>query len=99
VLQSGDDEDMTEIVKERDTTEPNVHQCTVIIILTHHAMVQVQPSTNVFDNLLALTLLQGTAAVDELRLYLNTEVENVVDMLQWWYEKRKTYPSGKPEVA
>ena len=27
-----------------------------------------------------------------LRLYLSTEVENVMDVLQWWYEKCKTYP-------
>jgi hypothetical protein len=30
--------------------------------------------------------------VDEMNLYLNTEPENVADPIQWWYEKRKTYP-------
>ena len=53
---------------------------------------QTQNSTNIFDNLPALTPTQGKAIIDELRLYLSTEVENVTDALQWWYEKRKTYP-------
>ena len=53
---------------------------------------QTQNSTNIFDNLPALTPTQGKAVIDEMRLYLSTEVENVTDALQWWYEKHKTYP-------
>lgn len=30
--------------------------------------------------------------VDELTLYFTTNRENVVDPIQWWYEKQKTYP-------
>ena len=53
---------------------------------------QTQNSTNIFDNLPALAPTQGKAIIDELRLYLSTEVKNVMDVLQWWYEKHKMYP-------
>jgi len=45
-----------------------------------------------FDDLTFLAPIHGTALSDELTLYLNTEPENVKDAVQWWYEKRKTYP-------
>jgi hypothetical protein len=39
-----------------------------------------------------LAPIRSAALIDELSLYLNTDVENIQDVLQWWYEKRKTYP-------
>jgi len=53
---------------------------------------QTQVSQNIFNNLPALAPPQRMAAGDQLRLYLSTEVENVSNVLQWWYEKQKMYP-------
>jgi len=53
----------------------------------------IQPSKNIFDNLPTLAPLKwSTSFIDELCLYLSTEPENVVNAIQWWYEKCKTYP-------
>ena len=30
--------------------------------------------------------------MDELRLFLSIEPENVTNAVQWWYENRATYP-------
>jgi hypothetical protein len=30
--------------------------------------------------------------VNELDAYLNTDIENVVDVIAWWHGHRKTYP-------
>jgi hypothetical protein len=49
-------------------------------------------SKNFFDNLPSLAPIQTIATVDELALYLTTDLVNVADPIQWWYEKRKTYP-------
>jgi len=43
---------------------------------------QTQVSQNIFNNLPALAPPQQTAAVDKLRLYLSTEIENVSDAPQ-----------------
>ena len=47
---------------------------------------------NIFDNLPSLAPLRTTAVIDELALYLGTELENITDPVQWWHEKKATYP-------
>jgi hypothetical protein len=50
------------------------------------------PTGNIFDNLPGLTHLKSTAPVDEITLYLSSELVNVTDAIKWWREKQGTYP-------
>jgi len=48
--------------------------------------------TNIFDHLPALTAPKPADFRSELDCYLNTDVGDVTDMIQWWYEHRDSYP-------
>jgi hAT family C-terminal dimerisation region len=47
---------------------------------------------NIFDNIPSLAPLRSAEVVDELTLYLTSEIVNVGDPIPWWREKQKTYP-------
>ena len=48
---------------------------------------------NIFDSLPSLAPLgRSTGVMDELRLFLNMEPENVANAVQWWDENRADYP-------
>jgi hAT family C-terminal dimerisation region len=51
-----------------------------------------QNSSNIFDNLPALTAPLTAELSDELDRYLGTNPEHTDDALAWWAEHRKTYP-------
>lgn len=58
-----------------------------------HALCNAQITENIFDSLPSLAPLgRSTAVMDELRLFLSIEPENVTNAVQWWYENRATYP-------
>jgi hypothetical protein len=62
-------------------------------VFRFHALCNAQITENIFDSLPSLApLRRSTAAMDELRLFLNMEPENVTNAVQWWYENRTTYP-------
>jgi hypothetical protein len=50
-------------------------------------------SSNIFDNLPALSAPRTRELCDELDRYLSTDPEHVVDVLMWWTERRSMYPS------
>ena len=45
-----------------------------------------------FDDLPALSALLSSELRDELDRYLNTDPEQVSDVIRWWYEHRGAYP-------
>lgn len=45
---------------------------------------------NVFDELPALAAPKPSDLHDELKCYLNSNPEHVVDVLQWWFERQHT---------
>ncbi|KAG5634503.1 hypothetical protein H0H81_001717 [Sphagnurus paluster] len=49
-------------------------------------------SKNMFEDLFDTLSTSSVPVVDELQLYLSTEVENIIDPIKWWYKKCKTYP-------
>jgi len=51
-----------------------------------------QESTNIFDSLEALAPPKTSELGSELDRYLSSDVEHVTEPLQWWYERRETYP-------
>jgi hAT family C-terminal dimerisation region len=51
-----------------------------------------QDSSNIFDALPALAAPKQTELRDELERYLSTDPEYVGDVLQWWYERKATFP-------
>lgn len=46
---------------------------------------------NIFEKL-ARAPLEKDAIKDELKRYLSDKREQVVDAVEWWYARRKTYP-------
>jgi len=48
--------------------------------------------TNIFDDLPALSAPKHNELSDELSRYLSTDPEQVLDVLLWWHEHKKTYP-------
>jgi hypothetical protein len=49
-------------------------------------------SSNIFDNLPALSAPRIRELRDELDRYLSTDPEHVVDVLVWWTERKSMYP-------
>ena len=49
-------------------------------------------STNIFDNLPALSAPQPTELQDELERYLSIDPEDVSEPLLWWFERKHIYP-------
>ena len=49
-------------------------------------------STNIFDDLPALSAPKTSELRDELDRYLSTDPEQVTNICKWWYEKRVMYP-------
>jgi hypothetical protein len=45
-----------------------------------------------FDNLPALSTPASLELCDEINRYLSSDLEQVTDIFQWWYERRGTYP-------
>jgi len=63
------------------------------IKLSHSACIlQQETSSNIFDNIPALTKPIVSRLWDELTAYLNSDPEYVDNVLSWWYKKRLTYP-------
>ena len=52
-----------------------------------------QPPTNIFDTLPALSAPSGNELRGELNRYLGADPEMVDDVLSWWDEQCETYPS------
>jgi hypothetical protein len=52
----------------------------------------VSTSRNVFDTLPALAAPQHSDLQDELKHFLGTDPEHVVDVLSWWFEQCHIYP-------
>src|ERR1700680_1016935 len=48
-------------------------------------------SSNIFDNLPALSAPRLKELRDELDRYLSTDPEHVADVLMWWTEKKSMY--------
>ena len=49
-------------------------------------------SKNMFDQLLALSAPKPSDLHDELKRYLSSDPEHVVDVLSWWFERWHMYP-------
>ena len=49
-------------------------------------------SGNIFDNLPTLTAPLRTELSDDLKRYLAADPEHTDDVVQWWIERRNTYP-------
>jgi hypothetical protein len=49
-------------------------------------------SSNIFDNLPALSAPRTRELRDELDGYLSIDPEHIVDVLMWWTEKKSMYP-------
>jgi len=49
-------------------------------------------SSNIFDNLPALSAPRIKELRDDLDRYLGTDPEHVADVLMWWTERKSTYP-------
>jgi hypothetical protein len=49
-------------------------------------------SSNIFDNLPALSMPRLKELHDELDRYLSTDPKHVADVLMWWTEKKSMYP-------
>jgi hAT family C-terminal dimerisation region len=49
-------------------------------------------TTNIFDDLLALSAPRIRELRDELDRYLGTDPEHVIDVLMWWTERKSMYP-------
>jgi predicted oxidoreductase len=49
-------------------------------------------SSNIFDNLPALSAPRIKELCDDLDRYLGTDPEHVVDVLMWWTERKSMYP-------
>jgi hypothetical protein len=49
-------------------------------------------SSNIFDNLPALSAPKTQELRDDLDRYLGTEPEHVADVLTWWTERKSMYP-------
>jgi hAT family C-terminal dimerisation region len=49
-------------------------------------------SSNIFDDLPALSALAFSELRDELDRYLASYPEQVTNVCQWWYERRVAYP-------
>lgn len=49
-------------------------------------------SSNMFDNLPALSAPRIRELRDDLDRYLGTDPEYVVDVLMWWTERKSMYP-------
>lgn len=49
-------------------------------------------AANIFDDLPALSAPKSSELRDELDRYLSTDSEQVMDVCQWWYERRVVYP-------
>lgn len=46
-----------------------------------------------FDLMDTFEISQPSCSRNELDRYLNEDIENVDDALQWWYNKRNVYPN------
>ena len=46
-----------------------------------------------FDLMDTFEIPQSSSSRNELDRYLNEDIEDVDDALQWWYNKRSTYPN------
>ena len=55
-----------------------------------HTMDNGLQTQNMFDNLPALAAPKTTR--DEVSRYLNTDPEQVQDVLQWWLERKSMFP-------
>ncbi|KAF4612579.1 hypothetical protein D9613_012726 [Agrocybe pediades] len=50
-------------------------------------------ATNIFNDLPECAPLTATAAIgDELKNYLNSKIEDALDPLKWWHQRRGEYP-------
>src|SRR5882757_6424682 len=49
-------------------------------------------SSNIFDNLPALSAPKTKELRDELDRYLSTDPEHVIDVLKWWTERKSMFP-------
>ena len=47
--------------------------------------------TNIFDGILAIAPT-SSQTLDELQRYLAMDVEDVMDALKWWHERRASFP-------
>jgi hypothetical protein len=50
-------------------------------------------STNIFDNLPALSAPKASDLRGELERYLSTDPEQVTNVLMWWTERKTMYPN------
>ena len=58
----------------------------------HGLQPSLSSSTNIFDNLPALSAPATSELQDDLNRYLNTDPEQVTTVFKWWYKRRRTYP-------
>ena len=47
---------------------------------------------NIFDNIPALLAPKASDLRGELKRYLSMDLEDVMDALLWWYERKHIYP-------
>lgn len=50
-------------------------------------------SSNIFDNLPALSLPKPSRVANELDAYLGVDIVPCMDPVAWWHENRRTYPN------
>ena len=73
-----------------ESQEVYLHSNQILFFI--HLFLKESSSTNIFDNLPALSAPSKSTLRDDLDRYLNTDPEDVKDPLQWWYEHKHIYP-------
>ena len=82
-------DDTTEVIEQ--IVKPTVNPRSLFLSYLANSR-QRQSSRNIFDNLPALQPPKATDLDDELDRYLKADPEQTLNALQWWIDKRSSFP-------